>query len=205
MSDPSPSEPGRRERKKRAVFERLYETALALFDAQGYEAVSVAQICAEAGVAKGTFFNHFPTKEHLLFEWYARATAQADGFDPPPGPLADRLVAACAATLTPVLDRSALWRAKLRLAALHPELRAAEHAADARARAAFQALIQSAQAAGEVRAAIDAEDAAGLFLAQLTGTVREWVNAEGAFDITRTIERRARAFADLLASHADPL
>ena len=192
---------GRRERKKRDVFERLYEAALARFEADGYEQTSVAAICAEAGVAKGTFFNHFPTKEHLLFEWYARLTAEAEAEtgELAQGPLGDRLAAASASTLTRVLAQPELWRAKLRLAALHAELRAVEHDADARARAGFVALIGAAQADGEVRAEIDAEEAAGLFLALLTGTVREWVNAEGAFDINAMIERRARAFAALLA------
>ncbi|XBQ15142.1 MAG: TetR/AcrR family transcriptional regulator [Oceanicaulis sp.] len=193
------SEEGLRERKKRAVRERLYEAAIQRFEAEGYDAVSVASICAAAGVAKGTFFNHFPTKEHLLFKWYERATDEGAAHTPPPGPLADRLVSACKATLSPVISRPGLWRAKLRLAALHPELRAAEHAADARARAAFERLITEAQARGEVRAGVDPGEAAGLFLAQLTGTVREWVNAEGAFDIAGTIDARARAFAALLA------
>ncbi|MGX6647324.1 TetR/AcrR family transcriptional regulator [Maricaulaceae bacterium MS644] len=199
MSGEIHEEPGRRARKKRAVFESLYQAGLTLFCAHGYDAVSVSQICAEAGVAKGTFFNHFPTKEHLLFEWYGRATEEADGFDPPSGRLGDRLAAACAATLAPVLGEPELWRAKLRLSALHLELRAVEHAADARARARFEALMRSAKADREVRGEVDPDEAAALFLAVLTGTVREWVNAEGAFEIDRVIEARARGFVKLLA------
>ena len=82
---------GKRETKKQAVRERLFDAAVTLFETHGYDAVSIDRIVEEAGVAKGTFFNHFPTKDHLLFEWYARATAQAESVEPPPGRLADRL------------------------------------------------------------------------------------------------------------------
>jgi len=194
------TEDGLRARKKRDVFERLFEAAMARFEADGYDAASVASICADAGVAKGTFFNHFPTKEHLLFEWYARVTADAlDRRDPAPGSLGDRLAAEFGAQITRVISNGELWRAKLRLAALHAELRAVEHDADAVARARAAQLIADAQAAGEVRASVDPQEAAGLFLAQLTGTVREWVNAEGAFDLVERVDQRIRAFAKLLA------
>lgn len=198
-SAPKVFEEGRRARKKRAVFARLYDAALTLFEAQGYEAVSVASICDAAQVAKGTFFNHFPTKEHVLFEWYARATAKAETVQPSPGSLGNQLASVCWASLSAVIARPELWRAKLRLSSLHAELRAVEHGADARSRERFCSLIAAAQAKGEVRAEIDPEAAAGLFLAQLTGTVREWVNAEGGFDLAATVEARTRAFANLLA------
>ncbi|MFC7620190.1 TetR/AcrR family transcriptional regulator [Microlunatus sp. GCM10028923] len=38
-----------------------------MFAEQGYQQTTVAQIAAEADVAKKTFFNHFPTKEDVLF------------------------------------------------------------------------------------------------------------------------------------------
>jgi len=57
----SKREQGKLERK-----ERLYEAALTLFRAQGYEATTVDQITRHAGLAKGTFFNYFPTKDAVL-------------------------------------------------------------------------------------------------------------------------------------------
>jgi AcrR family transcriptional regulator len=59
---------GRRERRKREVHDRILEAAVALFDADGVEATKVADICQRADVAHKTFFNHFPTKQHLLRE-----------------------------------------------------------------------------------------------------------------------------------------
>ena len=47
--------------------------AVALFCQSGYEAASVAQICEQAGVSKGAFYHHFPSKQTLflsiLDEW----------------------------------------------------------------------------------------------------------------------------------------
>jgi len=55
---------------------RLLEAAVSLFAQQGYEASSVAEICAAAGVSKGAFYHHFESKQALflalLDEWLAR-------------------------------------------------------------------------------------------------------------------------------------
>lgn len=57
---------GRRERRKREVHARILEAAVALFDAQGVEATTVAAICERADVAQKTFFNHFASRRQLL-------------------------------------------------------------------------------------------------------------------------------------------
>lgn len=59
---------GRRERRKIEVHARIIEMSLELFDAQGVEATKVQDICARADIAHKTFFNHFPSKRHLLRE-----------------------------------------------------------------------------------------------------------------------------------------
>jgi AcrR family transcriptional regulator len=56
----------RRERKKIETRQQLMEVALQLFRDQGYDATTVKQITQAAGVAKGTFFNYFETKEAIL-------------------------------------------------------------------------------------------------------------------------------------------
>jgi AcrR family transcriptional regulator len=57
---------GKRETAKSERRERLYEAALTLFRTQGYETTTVDQITRRAGLAKGTFFNYFPTKDAVL-------------------------------------------------------------------------------------------------------------------------------------------
>jgi AcrR family transcriptional regulator len=48
--------------------ERLLGAALAEFKRAGMAGADTAAIVAAAGVAHGTFFFHFPTKEHVLLE-----------------------------------------------------------------------------------------------------------------------------------------
>ena len=45
---------------------RVYRTALRLFAEFGYDGLSVDQLCREAGISKGSFFQYFPSKSHLL-------------------------------------------------------------------------------------------------------------------------------------------
>src|SRR5579872_2170276 len=65
----APDNTGRRERKRSRTLDHLAATAFALFEAQGFDAVTMEQVAAAADVAKGTLYNHFPVKEALLAHW----------------------------------------------------------------------------------------------------------------------------------------
>lgn len=56
----------RREQQKQARRQHIFHIALELFEARGFDAVTVEEIAAAADIAKGTFFNYFPTKEAVL-------------------------------------------------------------------------------------------------------------------------------------------
>ena len=60
--------PSAREAKRLQTRERLMGAAIAEFKRSGMAAADVGAIVAAAGVAHGTFFFHFPTKEHVLLE-----------------------------------------------------------------------------------------------------------------------------------------
>ena len=49
--------------------QRLLGTATRLFYAEGIHAVGIDRIIAEAGVAKATFYNHFPSKDDLVLAY----------------------------------------------------------------------------------------------------------------------------------------
>jgi AcrR family transcriptional regulator len=66
-------EPDWRQRKKTATRDRIRASALRLFRDQGYDATTVEQIAAAAGVSHVTFFRYFPAKEDV---------ALSDSYDP---------------------------------------------------------------------------------------------------------------------------
>ena len=57
-----------RDAQRQQTRQRVYAAALAEFKRTGMAAADVADIAAAAGVARGTFYFHFPTKEHVLAE-----------------------------------------------------------------------------------------------------------------------------------------
>jgi AcrR family transcriptional regulator len=58
----------RRERRKREVHQRILAAAVELFDSRGVTDTRIDDICEHADLAQKTFFNHFPTKQHLFRE-----------------------------------------------------------------------------------------------------------------------------------------
>jgi AcrR family transcriptional regulator len=57
---------GRRERRAAETRVRLFRCALQLIAERGYTNVTVEDITEAADVGKGTFFNYFETKDHVL-------------------------------------------------------------------------------------------------------------------------------------------
>jgi len=60
--------------------ERILAAAEDCFAHYGYDATGVAEICQRAGVSKGAFFHHFPTKQAVFLEilerWLAKLNEQ---------------------------------------------------------------------------------------------------------------------------------
>lgn len=176
------ADPGRRERKRRQTLDRLAATAFRLFEAQGYEAVTMEQIAAEADVAKGTLYNHFPLKEALLV--YLFHGELADGVS--------RLRAAIeaqpdfAARMTYLLHASADWSEAHRTYLphyLHFRLAEADYG-EGRGKAKhprsgfdqmFEALIRTGQEAGELRTDLPPAQLARMFQFLYLGAMMRWL------------------------------
>jgi len=56
----------RRRQQAQKTEEQILRSALTLMREQGYDKVSVRDICAHAGITTGAFYHHFPSKEALL-------------------------------------------------------------------------------------------------------------------------------------------
>jgi len=57
-----------RERKKRETWRLVHAAALRLMTERGFDAVSVDDIVAAAGISRRTFFNYFASKESVVFD-----------------------------------------------------------------------------------------------------------------------------------------
>ena len=66
-----------RQHKADATRHRLFATAVQLFARHGFHATTVEAIARKVGVAKGTFFVHFPTKDAVVLELVRRQTDAA--------------------------------------------------------------------------------------------------------------------------------
>ncbi len=182
-----------RQLQKAELKQALYECAVRLFEAQGFDATSVAQICAELGVAKGTFFNHFPTKEHVIGQWYdgitsdCLAAANEASFES-----AEQAVASLfSAMSTEATSSPELLMAKagnvINPLLVDAEKRQVELVADY-----VRAQCQMGVDRGELSANTDVHFLTDLLLAILTGTSRAWVYSQPRFDFPDLIRRRVR-------------
>ena len=116
---------------------RLLDTATRLFYAGGIHAVGVDRIIAEAGVAKATFYNHFPSKDALVVAYIEEQ---------------DRLGRAAVAALAKPSPRATI-------AAIIGRISAAAVAGGYRGCPFLNAAAEYPDPAGPVRQAIDARRA----------------------------------------------
>jgi|SRR5688572_25822233 AcrR family transcriptional regulator len=187
---PSPAEPGRRARKKAQTRQAIYDAAMRLFLARGYDAVTVEDVCAAADVAKGTFFLHFPTKDALLAEYGYQATDD----------LRERLAThrgGAASALRFVL-RTLAERAER-----HPEIvrltiretmarPAAIERSTAQGRSVGELLaeiVRGGQAAGELRRGIAPEVAGAVLIGSYFTIVNVWALGRERFDLTDVVDQ----------------
>ena len=68
-----PAKEGLRERKQRQTRQRIAETGLTLFLANGYESTTLDAIAEAAGISRRTFFSYFKSKEEIVLAWQTGA------------------------------------------------------------------------------------------------------------------------------------
>jgi AcrR family transcriptional regulator len=84
--------PDWRSRRWAATHQRIYDTAMRLFQEHGFEPVTVGQIAAGAEVSVPTFYAHYPSKEHIVMQLpTAEDIAQLIAGQPAGLPAAERI------------------------------------------------------------------------------------------------------------------
>jgi TetR/AcrR family transcriptional regulator len=69
---------------------RIIDTAMRHFAEQGYHAARVGDMAAELGIAKGSVFQHFGSKDGLFFEVYKKAVRAFPAYLDAPAEVRDR-------------------------------------------------------------------------------------------------------------------
>ena len=161
---------GVRERQRAATRERLFSAALTEFRRHGFERANVSKIARAASVSRPSFYAHFPTLDHVLFElaWrltlrIARALEGATGLRETLDRLADALIEAAQSVADAALFREMISVFVRRPGA--PEFDAAEIPVLVEVVRRFELACK----AGELRAGTTPEQAARLCLSGVFG------------------------------------
>src|SRR5215470_11730551 len=172
------SKPSRRERRSAELRERLFRAALELFASKGYAETTVEDITEAADVGKGTFFNYFPSKEHILMAFaemqLARLEAvvrEAELSDLPMRDVMRTLVMRM--TALPVRN-PAIVRALLQANLSSVPVRGEMVRIHDRNRALLGRLIRHGQERGEIRNDLPAEEIAQVWRQTIFGTLMFW-------------------------------
>jgi AcrR family transcriptional regulator len=190
------TQPGLRERRKAETRRSIQEHALRLFLANGYDATTVEEIAAAAGVSHMTFFRHFPSKP---------AVVENDDYDPvladlirrrPPGEdpltaihraLVEALRALPAAELATVLIRT-------RLIIGVPALRARQVESQQSTRELFAAAINDRGNGPQSPLAVRV--LAAVAVTVLATAIHEWAAGDGNEDLADLADAAFTALRD---------
>ena len=183
------AEPDWRQRKKTATSDRIRECALRLFREQGYDATTVEQIAAAAGVSHMTFFRYFPTKEDVaLSDSYDPLIASFIAQTPAGWPLIERIRAVLVQGLRQIYDtdRDTLL-AQVKLIDSTPALRERQWAGQL---ATQQVILQALQVDQlDPHASFQAKVTVAACLAAASTAVLTWVENDGTPELPDLIEQ----------------
>ena len=172
-----------RDAQREATAHRILASALRLFDRLGFEHTTVDKIVADAGVAKGTFFHHFPAKDAIL-GWIGdqqirsleSAIASRRGFSQLSFEKQIRFVLLTLGEAH--AERKSLIKF-LAAALLKTDLLSGPHSKGmSQLDAVLLPLIRTAQLRGEARAEIPAETMASFIRAMYFHSILEWLQQE---------------------------
>jgi AcrR family transcriptional regulator len=182
-------EPDWRQRKKAATSDRIRASALRLFREQGYDATTVEQIAAAAGVSHMTFFRYFPTKEDVaLSDSYDPLIASFITQTPATWPLIERIRAVLVQGLRMIYDtdRDTLL-AQVKLIVSTPALRERQWAGQL---ATQQAILQALEVdQRDPQASFQARVTVAACLAAAGTAVLTWVENDGTTELPDLIEQ----------------
>lgn len=181
-----------RKEKALATKARLYAAADALFTQYGFDEVSVDRIVEEAGVAKGTFYVHFESRDSLLgaliSDFVERVDVDYQAFIdtfPPDLPAADMLLRLVEKIMDVILDTIGLARMK---ALYRTQLMNISHAGTAASYnrmlyKTIKGVLDKGMQSGEFSAELPLEALSNHLILAMRGILYEWCIRYPDFDL----------------------
>ena len=179
----------RAERNRELRRRQILDSSLAVFASQGYWSTSITDLVKAAGVARGTFYLYFDSKQaiflDLLDELVGRLRGVVHGVDPTAGATVEaQLQAIVSKVLQTTAENRHLTRIVFREAVgLDADVEARMTAFYDELRAYLRHTLELGAALGFVRAGLDRETTAACILGALRGVVLRYVvDHDEAFD-----------------------
>jgi AcrR family transcriptional regulator len=170
--------PDRRQRRSLQIRERLFRAALDLFAQHGFADTTVEDITNAADVGKGTFFNYFPSKDHILLAFAEMQLAKLQAIienlrsthEPVP-----QFLRTLAVRMTEEPGRNpSIVRAMLLANLSSTPVREGMRINQARGHKLLTEFVQIGQQRGELRNDLPAGDIAHVFRQTVFGTLLVW-------------------------------
>jgi len=194
---------GRRERRRAETREKLFRVAMQLFAERGFFATTTEDITEAADVGQGTFFNYFPTKQHVLtvltekqMERVAHAREEAESGKMPIQDVLRELMHRIAQEPG---KSQALTRSLMTALLSNDEVRQFARDTMGRGRETLSEMIKLGQKRGEIRRDRKPAELAMAFQRNVIGTLVLWaMQTEG--DLDAWIEKTFRDFWGMVSS-----
>jgi len=200
----SHSTPGRRQRRSAEIRERLFRAALDLFARRGFAETTVEDITEAADVGKGTFFNYFPSKDHILLAFgdmqLGKLEAAVEAARRTNEPMPEFLRSLGLRMTQEPTRNPAIVRALLQAYLSTTPVREAMLDLQKRVHALHTQMIQLGQERGEIRNDLPATEIAHVFRQTIFGTLLIWSLYGDA-----TLHDRIEAAFNLLWTGVAPL
>lgn len=167
----------RRARRREETGQRLLDAAVNLFAAQGFPNTTVQAITQAADVGKGTFFNYFPSKEHVLIALAQRQVgkiAAAASHIDPELPVREQIRKVVHQLAAGWLHSKRLIRSLLGTALTNEALTPRLEALLPKGRGHMLLLVQEGQRRGELRADLPAPEITRMLQQFMLGTHMVW-------------------------------
>lgn len=192
-----------RQERSRTTREALAKAAEHLWRTKGFDETTVADICAAAGVAKGTFYFHFATKEDLLvelsFETVEAATDELQQLIDDDQATTDDLLKATLTGFASRVSRNPKPIARQTVIELYRRIDAMPELTEGRAKAGttFGAILERGQARGEIRTDRPVQETAWYLHTLMLNGILAWSYGHyPKMDLADQLWRHAQALLD---------